>query len=385
MRPTIAYLAQGKVRLKIGTEPPRTVESPYANQIREREVRAQQRNSWKGQGGGFLSGGMLWGQRGAAQGPTPVIVTSISGSADKGRLIYSLESGSLCALLAAENFGGEERRLWNNNNFKLQHVRACSRTGDLAFSATHSNGTANIGVMFNDENSVKELTEGDSVDTSPQWAPGKSRKLVFQSAGVGRNRQGHFLALGPFCIQELNLDTAEMTTLLEDARTDCLAPQITEDGSLYYIRRPYAPTEGLNFWRVVKDFFLFPFRLLYALFQFLNFFSMSFTGKKLSSAGDTRARELDMRQMMIYGNLIQAQQGGAEESPDLVPDSWQLARRRADGKEEILAKGVLAYDLGADGSIAYSNGSAIFLLTPEGRKERIVSERMIEQVVFLNN
>jgi hypothetical protein len=385
MRPTIAYLAQGKVRLKIGNEPLRTVESPYANQIREREVRAQQRNSWKAQGGGFLSGAMLWGQRGAAQGPTPVIVTSISGSADKGRIIYSLESGSLCALLAAENFGGEERRLWNNNNFKLQHVRACSRTGDLAFSATHANGTANIGVMFKDENSVKELTEGDSVDTSPQWAPGKPRKLVFQSAGVGRNRQGHFLALGPFSIQELNLDTAEMNTLLEDAKTDYLAPQITEDGSLYYIRRPYAPTEGLNFWRVIKDFFLFPFRLLYALFQFLNFFSMSFTGKKLSTAGDTRARELDMRQMMIYGNIIRAQQESGDDAPDLVPGSWQLARRSGNGREEILARGVLAYDVAADSTIAYSNGSAVFVISPDGKKERIVSERMIEQVVLLNN
>lgn len=381
MRP-LAYLAQGKVRLKIGNAPPRTVESPYANQIREREVRAQQRNSWKAQGSGFLAGAMLWGQRGAAQGPTPVIVTSISGSADQGRLIYSMESGSLCALLATENFGAEERRLWNNNNFKLEHVRACPRTGDLAFSTTHSNGTANIGVMFKDENSVKELTEGDSVDTAPRWVPGKPRRLLFQSAGVGRNRQGHFLALGPFSIQELNLDTAEMNTLLEDAKTDFLAPQMTEDGTLYYIRRPYAPTEGINPLRVVKDFFLFPFRLLFALFQFLNLFSMSYTGKKLSTAGDTKARELDMRQMMIYGNIIRAQQDGENDAPDLVPGSWQLARRR-DGREEILARGVLAYDLANDGTIAYSNGSAIFVLAPDGKKDRVVSERMIEQVVLL--
>jgi len=383
MRPTIAYLAQGKVRLKIGDAPPRTVESPYANQIREREVRAQQRNSWKAQGGGFLSGAMLWGQRGAVQGPTPVLVTSISGGVEPGRLIYSLESGSLCALLATENFGNEERRLWNNNNFKLQHVRACSRTGDLAFSTTHANGTANLGVMFKGENSVKELTEGDSVDTAPQWVPGEPRKIIFQSAGVGRNRQGHFLALGPFSLQELNLDTAEMTTLLEDAKTDFLAPQIAGDGTLYYIRRPYAPTEGISPLRVVKDFFLFPFRLLYAIFQFLNFFSMSFTGKKLSTAGDTKARELDLRQMMIYGNVIRAQQTGEEEAPDLVPGSWQLARRRTGGKEEILARGVLAYDLADDGTIAYSNGSAIFVLSPAGKKERVVSERMIEQVVLL--
>jgi hypothetical protein len=175
-----------------------------------------------------------------------------------------------------------------------------------------------------------------------------------------------------------------MNTLLEDTKTDYLAPQITEDGSLYYIRRPYAPTEGLNFWRVIKDFSLFPFRLLYALFQFLNFFSMSFTGKKLSSAGDTRARELDMRQMMIYGNVIRAQQDSEAEAPDLVPGSWQLARRREGGKEEVLARGVLAYDISTDGTIAYSNGSAIFVISPEGKKERVVSERMSEQVVLLN-
>lgn len=385
MPPTIAYLAQGKVRVKAGHEAPRTIESPYANSIRERSVRAQQKNSWKTQGGGFLSGAMLWGNRGTDTGPTPVFVTSISGGTERGRLIYSLESGSLCALLASENLSGDERRLWNNNNFKLQSVRACASTGDLAFSVVHSNGTANLGVMLHGESGVKELTEGDSVDTAPSWVPGEARKIVFQSAGVGRNRQGHFLALGPFEIQELNLDTAEMETLLEDSRTDFLAPRLTADGSLYYIRRPYAPSEGIHPFRAIRDLFLFPFRLAYALFQFLNFFSMSYTGKKLTTAGDTRARELDQRQMMIYGNLIRSQQSTeGDDAPDLVPNSWQLARRRAGGGEEILAKGVLAYDVSADGTVAYSNGSAIYLVSPDGGKERMLTERMIEQVLLLD-
>ena len=60
-----------------------------------------------------------------------------------------------------------------------------------------------------------------------------------------------------------------------------------------------------------------------------------------------------------------------------------LLRQRDGAKEEILARGVLAYDITADGTIAYSNGSAIFVISPEGKKERIVSERMIEQVVLL--
>jgi hypothetical protein len=88
--------------------------------------------------------------------------------------------------------------------------------------------------------------------------------------------------------------------------------------------------------------------------------------------------------MMIWGNLIEAQrQDGENEEVDLVPASWQLARRRSGGTEEVLAKGVLAYDIAADGAIVYSNGNAIFLLHPDGRKEQLLSQRMIEQVVVL--
>ncbi len=382
--PTIAYLAQGKVRLKPPTEPARTIESPFANGIRERESRAQQRNSWKAQTDGSpFSGAMVWGKGAGQQGPTPIYITSISGSPDQGRLIYSLESGSMCALLETQNLGAEERRLWNHNNFKLQHIRACPATGHLAFSILHTNGSANLGIMLKGETGLKELTEGDSVDTAPHWVPGRDRKIVFQSAGLGRNRHGHFLALGPFSIQELNMDTAEMTTLLEDPKVDYVAPRITADGAMYYIRRPYTPTEGLRPLQTLKDFFLFPFRLAFAVFQFLNFFSVSFSGKKLTSAGDARTKEMNLRQMMIWGNIIQANQNNqAEEGMDLVPTTWQLARRR-DGREEIVVKGVLAYDLAADGTIAYSNGNAVFLLSPDGRKERLVMEKLIEQVVIL--
>jgi hypothetical protein len=40
--PTIAYLAQGNVRVKAGAAPPRTVDSAYGDSIREKQVRAQQ-------------------------------------------------------------------------------------------------------------------------------------------------------------------------------------------------------------------------------------------------------------------------------------------------------------------------------------------------------
>ena len=176
-----------------------------------------------------------------------------------------------------------------------------------------------------------------------------------------------------------------MTPLLEDPHQDFLAPQSREEGSLLYIRRPYTAHERVHPLRVLKDSLLFPFRLLFAIFQFLNFFSAIFTGKKLTSAGGAKARELDMRQMMIWGNLVQAQRRPKveDEGLDLVPKSWELCERNAKGETRVLARGVLAYDAGADGSIVYTNGNALFLLRPDGRKEHILNEQMIEQVFFV--
>jgi hypothetical protein len=136
---------------------------------------------------------------------------------------------------------------------------------------------------------------------------------------------------------------------------------------------------------MLKVVFLFPFRLLYAIIQFLNFFSAMFTGRKLTSAGGPKGRELDMKQMMIWGNLVHAQKSAAveEEGADLVPKSWQLHCRIAKGETKVLADGVLAYDINEDGRIVYTNGNAVFLLHPDGRKERVLSERMIEQVFFV--
>jgi hypothetical protein len=41
--PTLAYLAQGNVRVKAGAAPPRTVDSAYGDSIREKQAAEQRR------------------------------------------------------------------------------------------------------------------------------------------------------------------------------------------------------------------------------------------------------------------------------------------------------------------------------------------------------
>ena len=383
--PSLAYLAQGKIRIKVGDKPPQTVDSAYGNTIRERAVRAQQKNSWKSGGDdGSPFKAALWGKS-AGGSEVPLAITSICAGREPASIIYSLESGSLCALLEVTQMGADERRLWNDNKLQIRHVSVSREAGDMVFSILHQNGTANIGVKLAGHSGIQELTEGDSFDTAPRWRLGAQGRIVFQSAGIGRNREGHFLALGAFCIQELDTNTSELTTLLENSKYDYLAPQSLRDGTLLYIKRPYSQHARINPFRLAKDIVLFPFRLLYALFQYLNFFSSIYTGKKLTSTGGG-ARNLDMKQMMIWGNLVRAEQHSApeEEGADLVPKSWQLCSRNSAGQEKVLGSGVLAYDVNEGGYVVFTNGNAIFTLSPDGKKKQCVTEAMIEQVFFVS-
>lgn len=383
----IAYLSQGNIRLKTADAAPRTIESVYGNSIREKAVRSQQKDSWKGAGDdGSPFKAMLWNRPGQT-GEVPLAITSICGSKDSGGLFYSLESGSLCAMLEVSQLGADEKRIWNDNRTRVRHLSVSPETGDMAFSILHQNGTANIGVKLAGAGGVQELTEGDSFDTAPSWVPGKNRSIVYQSAGIGRNREGQFLALGPFSLQQLDAEAGEVTTLLEDSKYDCLAPQFAPDGTLLYIRRLYMQhAERPSVVHSLKNLVLFPFRLVHGIYNFLNYFSAAFTGRKLTpSGGGAKAREMDMRQMMIWGNLVRAQQAedSEDENADLVPKSWELIRRSDSGKETHLAKGVLAYSVAADGTVAYTNGNAVFLIKPDGSSERVLSERMIEQVALV--
>ena len=387
-QPALAYLAGGKIKLRPNSDTTRVVESKFGETLRDRALKAQQRHAWKSNGaqGSFLSGPALWGGRAAESGAIPIAITSICRGTVAGQLLYSLETDSSCCILSLEEFGKEERRIWNDHKKTVTRLNI-NASGDIVGSVEHQLGTANIGVKLAEEGSgFSEVTEGDSLDTAPRWVIGRKNEIVFQSAGVGRNQHGHISALAPFSVQHVNIQTGEMIVLAEDRDYDFLTPAMLEDGTLYFIRRPYQAIPKVSLFSVIKDIILFPFRLLYSIFQFLNFFSMLFTGKKLNRAGNVPQKEMDIKQMMIWGKLVQMKknQNREEEAPDLVPKSWELVRRSESGTEEVLARGVLDFDITAQGEIIYTNGSAVFLLRKGAQSEKIHSDKMVSQVAFVS-
>ncbi|HET8645631.1 MAG TPA: hypothetical protein VFO85_09100, partial [Vicinamibacteria bacterium] len=181
-------------------------------------------------------------------------------------------------------------------------------------------------------------------------------------------------------IHRLDLESGTLETLAADPRHDLLCPQVAPDGTLYCLRRP-REGRAASLGAMLLDLVLLPARLLYAVFQYLNFFTARYTGKPLTTAGGPKRQGADMRQMMVWSNLMQAEGAGGDEPRPSVPREWQLVRLADGQRPEVVASAVLTFDMGQDGSLVYSTGSAIHHLSPEGQHRRLFSEDRVEALV----
>jgi hypothetical protein len=119
----------------------------------------------------------------------------------------------------------------------------------------------------------------------------------------------------------------------------------------------------------------------------MNFFTVRYTGNPLVTSGGARQKHADLRQIMLLENLMQAQRDAqgifAREKDSLVARSWELLKMPANGEPQVLQKGVLSFDLYADGSMVYTDGRRIFLLHRDGTKSVLGKDQLISQVLAL--
>jgi len=385
----VVYLANGRLFRKIGESPVSEIDSPFAQSIRQRAFELDRRHAWKTQGRGaqFMgrSSAALWGADRNDPVEMPILVTGFCRGAADGDLYYSIQSPEISGILMMHD-GGTEKRLLHTADFRVGTLASQPGTGKLAMSVRHRGGST-IAVMDSDGAGFAEVTQGESIDESPSWSPNGENRLIFQSAGLARNQAGRHVGSGPASIQSLDLDSGQMTCLAEASDMDFLGPRIAADGSLYCIRRPHrSPRRSLRPLQLVEDILLFPFRLIYAFFQYLNLFTMMYTGKPLAKSGAPDRPHADMQRMTVWGNLIEARNNivKGDAAASLVPDSWELCIIASGRAPEILAKGVLSFDLEPDGSIVFSDGSAIYRRKPDGEVSRLHKDAMIQQVISVD-
>ena len=259
---------------------------------------------------------------------------------------------------------------------------------DLVACLRYPNGQSHIGIYTLPSSACDEITGGDSVESSPSWSP-DGRRILFSTCGIARDVRG--MLYSPKSIAEYNIHSQRMDTVLEDEKTDFLAPKEDADGNLWYIRQPYdGGEEKADFGSILLDILLFPVRLLKAVGGFLNAFSVLFGGESLGSnsrqnRGDTRSKQKSDKELFYEDMLIRAEQNQKEnqrsgdEYPGILPRSRVLVKRTPDGQEEIIARSVLDYCLCKDG-VVYSNGSHILHRTADGKTEEIAKAKLASRM-----
>jgi len=388
MTPPFAFLAQGKVHVKHPSGPTRVHSSVFGETVRERAIEIHKRHEWKseGRGAGFMSRGLLWGSPERDPAAILVAATHLARGPKGADLYYVMNTDGRTAVCAMGAEDGVERRLLHGSDRVIADLSGSPGHEQMLCSVFHKDGTASIALMSADATDLVEVTEGESRDGGPSWAMGAGRRVVYHSSGVGRDAAGRPTGRGPSEIHLLDVDQAEVRTIASVPKVDLIAPRLLADDTLYCIRKPWLESEGGGFWRSFLDFLLFPVRLLFAVFQFLNFFTARYTGKPLTTAGGPRREGADIRQMMEWSNLMQAQAsaGEGEEPQAEVPRSWKLVKRAPGAPETVVAEGVICFDVAADGTVLYSTGSAIHVIHTTGVNERVAVVPGVRQVVLLN-
>lgn len=376
-----AFLANGLLMLRERGGPVKQLHSAYAQESLERRERARERHGWKqGTSFGITAGG---GMRSFEQGEQPLQATSAA-YAPNGDLVYFLKDESIGGLFRLEAASGRELRVMLKQNLHLTDLAFAADGETIAASSQQATGLAHIALLRPDGNGFRHVTGGDSMDTAPAWIPGTPNRLLFQSCGLARNEQGYIVAQGPASVQILDMDSGSVSPVLDDPRFDHLKPRVAPSGELLFIRRPYdLPRYGTD--KLLLDTLLFPFRLLRAVFHYLNFFSLMYSRKPLTGASGP-AMQADMKKILLQGRRIDAEKALRSERPvhgvpSLVPASWQLVQRDPNGQERVLASHVASFDLAADGAILYSNGRGVFVLEPGSAPRLAATEPFVGEVV----
>lgn len=377
---SVAFISAGKLFCKSSNGLVTQVSSPYIQDIEDRMARSKERHAWK-QNTSFQvgAGGQL--KQFAADGVN-IAVTSVL--FHKGRsLLYFLKDQGIGGLFSYDLETGVETRILHKQYLDLAHLMLHASGNKVLCASAGRDGSSNIASLDIEGNQFRELTGGDTVDSAPSWVPGDDHTVLYQSAGLARNAEGYVVAQGHCTIQQLNLRTGNIEAVLDAPTHDFLHPRVDGQGNLHFIRRPYeAPAYSSG--NILLDTLLFPFRLLRAVFHYLNFFSIMYTRKPLTGAAGP-AVHADIKDIILKGRRINAKKALREETSingiaSLVPRSWELVCRSRQGAERVLASNVASYDLMPDGAIVYSNGRAVFLIDGAGHSALVLKDDLVGDI-----
>ncbi|MCL2223918.1 MAG: hypothetical protein FWB96_02995 [Defluviitaleaceae bacterium] len=358
-----AFLSEGRINI-LQDSKISVVECEIAEKYRERAREIRRKNEWKNSGTGakFMGGSMsMYG--GSEEAFDQTLKLQVAGvSRHENKMVYSLNYQQGGGMYFSET-GAPDTHVFVHTGIGFYELDVNS-AGIIAVSCAHGHMERHISLFDISENNFNGLTDGECSDCNPKWSRKNENILYYDSAGIGYDSGGYFGGLGPRSIYRLNTKTGELDEVLSGGETEYISPFEDENGNLYFIRRPFKPPtrRGIS----IIDFLTAPFKILRAIGGWLSFFTRSYTGESLNTAGANPAKlaQKSAQEIFVDGNLIESEKNlklniaAGDKNAGYAPRSWELVKRSSSGEETVLHKSVISYCVTKNGVI-YSNGKYI--------------------------
>ena len=357
------------------------LESNYLKTYRKNIKEIADRRSWKTEGMGAQFRGDINPYKYAEnENEGFASINGISLIEEGKKIVYSISFHGYSGIFIKSLIDEEEleTHIIHGSKAKFYSMDLKSGTNEMVVAIEDSGIEKNLAVMDMNNGHYHFITEGDSIDENPVWGRASDNCIYFDTRGIGRDDSGQIVGYSTKEICKLNLETSEIEEVVAMKDFDCSLPKEDEEGNIYFIKKPYnMPVDkSASF----KDFVLIPVKLLKAVFNFLEFFTMRYTGEAFKTRGANPAKgKNDPKEMFIHDNLVNVEkslkenQSSGERYPGIAPRSWELVKMDNKGDITTIKKGVIDFDLTSEGEIVYSNGKHIIKRSSDGT-EKLLKE-----------
>lgn len=364
------------------------IESDYLKTYRKNVKEIADRRAWKHQGmGASFRGDMNPYRHVEDENEDFATINGISLVDDGNKMIYSISfhgySGIFVKSLSDES--NPETHIIHGSKARFCSMDLKNGADELIVAIEDSGAERNLAIVDMKSGHYHYITEGDSIDENPVWGRFNADSIYFDSRGIGRDDAGHILGYSPKEIYRLNLESSEIEEVVTMKDFDCFLPREDKEGNLYFIKKPYhVPVDKAAGF---KDFILIPVKLLKAVFNFLEFFTMRYTGEAFKTKGANPAKgKNDPKEMFIYDNLVNVEktlkenQSSGEMYPGIAPRSWELMKMSKAGEISSIKKGVLDFDLTSEGDVVYSNGKHLIKRLSDGTEKLLKEVELAKKI-----
>lgn len=351
--------------------------SQYHKKYNKNRIDIKNKHAWKTQG----TGAAFMGAHNPYQGHEPENnIAVINGAAFieyPNKIAYSITVNEMSGVFIKDSSDDsiEEGHIIHSMDAEFCNIDYDSNKNNILMSVREGLMEKHIALLNINNGHYNTITEGECIDENPVYSMNNPDVIYYDSRGIGMSANRDLLDYNHKMIYKLDLVSGDLCEAVDIERYDCFKPKDDYLGNLYFIKKPHnerTAKKGSFF-----DAVLIPFRLLKAVFSWMNFFSVRYTGETLTTGGQNpaKSKQKTQEQLFIEGNLKNAEENlkentaSGEKFPGVAPRSWELIKMSESGQMKCVKKGVLDFDIDRDGNLAISNGKYIITIDKDGREE----------------